>query len=71
MTVRLLGRAQSSGRVDDNEEAIKKRLGIFHQHSEPVMEHYKSKVARINANTDPDTIFELSRQQVDAVLAKL
>jgi len=71
MTVRLLGRAKTSGRVDDNEEAIKKRLVTFHQHSEPVMEHYKVKVARIDANTDADTIFEKSREQIDAVLAKL
>ena len=37
MTERLLKRGQSSGRVDDNVETIKKRLDTFHKHSEPVV----------------------------------
>jgi len=68
MTQRLLGRALSSGRVDDNEETIKKRLVTFHTHSEPVMAHYKSKVAEISADTDTDTIFGQSREAVDKAL---
>jgi len=71
MTVRLLGRGKDSGRVDDNAEAIKKRLVTFHEHSEPVMDHYKNKVANIDANTDADTIFNKSRENIDGVLAKL
>nr|XP_040578682.1 adenylate kinase isoenzyme 1-like isoform X2 [Lepeophtheirus salmonis] len=43
MTGRLLNRAKSSGRADDNEECIKKRLVTFHTHSEPVLDAYKSK----------------------------
>jgi adenylate kinase len=68
MTKRLLERGISSGRVDDNEETIKKRLETFHQHSEPVMKHYSTKVAHIDANTDPDTIFGISVQNVDKIL---
>jgi len=71
MTVRLLGRAKDSGRVDDNAEAIKKRLVTFHEHSEPVMGHYKEKVARIDANTDANTIFAKCEAAVDGVLSKL
>ena len=41
MTERLLKRGQSSGRVDDNVETIKKRLNTFHQHSEPVVSTQK------------------------------
>merc|ERR1712080_172232 len=37
MTGRLLKRAETSGRADDNVETIKKRLVTFHQHSEPVI----------------------------------
>lgn len=69
MTKRLLGRALSSGRVDDNEETIKKRLDTFHQHSEPVMAHYSTKVATIDADTDPDTIFKLTCEAIDKSLA--
>ena len=41
MTKRLLGRAETSGRVDDNEETIKKRLKTFHDITSPVVEYYE------------------------------
>lgn len=40
MKTRLLGRALTSGRVDDNEETIMKRLKTFHDHTAPVMDYY-------------------------------
>lgn len=40
MTARLLKRAETSGRVDDNEETIKKRLKTFHNLTQPVVDHY-------------------------------
>ena len=43
MTARLLNRGKTSGRADDNEETIKKRLDTFHKHSKPVVEAYASK----------------------------
>ena len=43
MVERLLGRAKTSGRVDDNEETIKKRLTTFHNHCDKVLEHYRNK----------------------------
>merc|ERR1712117_122457 len=57
MTERLLNRAKTSGRADDNEETIKKRLATFHKHSEPVIDAYKSKCAAIPAERGPDDIF--------------
>ena len=42
MTKRLLGRAETSGRVDDNEETIKKRLKTFHDITKPVIDHYSN-----------------------------
>ena len=47
MTERLLNRAKTSGRADDNEETIKKRLATFHKHSEPVIDAYKSKCSAV------------------------
>ena len=41
MTKRLLGRAETSGRVDDNEETIKKRLKTFHDITTPVVDYYE------------------------------
>lgn len=40
MTARLLDRGKTSGRVDDNEETIKKRLATFHNQTQPVIDHY-------------------------------
>merc|ERR1712154_699366 len=57
MTERLLNRGKTSGRVDDNEETIKKRLNTFHQHSKPVIEAYNTKAAIIPAERDPKDIF--------------
>ena len=51
MTERLLNRAKTSGRADDNEETIKKRLATFHKHSEPVIDAYKSKCAAVRTLT--------------------
>jgi len=57
MTQRLLKRGETSGRADDNVETIKKRLNTFHQHSEPVMDAYASKCAKIPAERAVDDIF--------------
>merc|ERR1711908_31675 len=43
ITSRLLKRAETSGRADDNVDTIKKRLVTFPQHSEPVIKAYSSK----------------------------
>jgi adenylate kinase len=38
---RLILRGQKSGRADDNEETIKKRLVVYHQQTQPLIEWYK------------------------------
>jgi len=59
MTKRLLKRAETSGRVDDNLETIKKRLRTFHDQTRPAIEHYnkQSKVKMIAAECSVDEIF--------------
>ncbi len=53
-------RGQTSGRSDDNEETIKKRLQVFNDQSKPVIDHYskQNKVCRIDANRPVDKITE-------------
>lgn len=58
LIARLLKRAQTSGRSDDNEETIAKRLKTFHEHNDPIINTYASKVKEINAERGPDEIFE-------------
>ncbi|XP_059092214.1 adenylate kinase isoenzyme 1-like [Tigriopus californicus] len=67
MTERLLNRGKSSGRVDDNEETIKKRLNTFHEHSKPVIEAYKEKCVCIPAERNPDDIFADVSKALDAL----
>ena len=42
MKQRLLSRGETSGRVDDNEETIAKRLETFDNQTKPVIEYYES-----------------------------
>ncbi len=37
-------------RIDDNEDAIKKRLKIYHRETEPLLKYYQNKVVKINGN---------------------
>ena len=51
MEARCLKRAETSGRVDDNEKTILKRVATYFEETMPVVQYYKSfgKVAHINA----------------------
>lgn len=70
MMERLLKRAQTSGRADDNEETIKKRLQTFHNVSKPVVDHYKTKVKTFCGEKPPDEIFVEVSAYLDAVNKK-
>ncbi|XP_039281014.1 adenylate kinase isoenzyme 1 isoform X2 [Nilaparvata lugens] len=48
MIARLLKRGQTSGRADDNEETIKKRLNTFHTHNDPIVQNYESKTKKVS-----------------------
>ncbi len=59
MTKRLVKRGETSGRIDDNEETIKKRLKTFHDETQPILGHYgkQGKLVTIDANRKPDEVF--------------
>lgn len=65
---RLLGRAAVSQRADDNEETIKKRIEIFNVKNGEIVEHYKDKVVRINAEGAVDDIFAEVSKALDGLL---
>ncbi|KAL3283301.1 hypothetical protein HHI36_006449 [Cryptolaemus montrouzieri] len=65
---RLLGRAKTSGRVDDNEETIKKRLNTFNTHNDQVVQQYTAKLKKINAERDADTIFTEVQSYLDPLV---
>ncbi|XP_011503135.1 PREDICTED: adenylate kinase isoenzyme 1 [Ceratosolen solmsi marchali] len=68
---RLLGRAAAATikREDDNEETIKKRIEIFNEKNGKIIEHYKNKCLRINAELNVDEIFKLVSEALDKLLA--
>jgi len=59
MQERLLSRGQTSGRMDDNIQSIKKRFVVFMNQTLEVVDHYakKGKVVTINSNRLPDVVY--------------
>lgn len=43
MVKRLMKRGETSGRSDDNEETIKKRLDLYYKATEPVIAFYEGR----------------------------
>jgi adenylate kinase len=42
-TQRLLGRARAEGRTDDTPDVIARRLAIYHEQTEPLVEYYRAR----------------------------
>eukprot|EP00834_Sanchytrium_tribonematis_P003148 NODE_113_length_18482_cov_1.630746.p11 type:complete len:224 gc:universal NODE_113_length_18482_cov_1.630746:7742-7071(-) len=54
---RILKRSQNSGRLDDNPEAIKKRLVVYKDQTMPVIDYYKGNVYTVNGDRDVEIVF--------------
>jgi len=50
LMVRLIKRGKDSGRADDNEETIKKRLHVYHSQTAPLIDWYKNEKKYQNIN---------------------
>ena len=59
LMVRLIKRGKDSGRADDNEETIKKRLVVYNTQTSPLKDWYKEdgKYQHINGLGSVDGIF--------------
>lgn len=59
LMTRLIKRGEISGRADDNEETIKKRLSVYHSQTSPLIEWYKTegKYQHINGLGTMEGIF--------------
>lgn len=66
LTDRLLKRGLESGRSDDNPEAIKKRLDVYHSQTSPLREHYigKGKYIPIEGTGHIDDIFDNIKKNI-------
>ena len=67
LMVRLIKRGKDSGRADDNEETIKKRLHVYHSQTSPLIDWYKNekKYQPINGLGTMDGIFADICEAVD------
>ena len=67
LMVRLIKRGKDSGRADDNEETIKKRLHVYHSQTSPLIDWYKNekKYQHINGLGTMDGIFSDICEAVD------
>lgn len=57
---RCLSRGKTSGRTDDNEESLKKRIKTYNESTMLIIEHYRklNLVSEIDGENSPDTVFE-------------
>ena len=67
LMVRLIKRGKDSGRADDNEETIKKRLHVYHSQTAPLKDWYKNekKYQHINGLGTMEGIFADICEAVD------
>ncbi|KAI8904924.1 adenylate kinase-domain-containing protein [Powellomyces hirtus] len=69
LTKRLIKRGETSGRADDNEESIKKRLKTFDGMSMPVIEFFKQdgRVKELNTNENMPTMTAIAKTKKAAI----
>ena len=67
LMVRLIKRGKDSGRADDNEETIKKRLHVYHSQTAPLVDWYKNekKYQHINGLGTMEGIFAEICEAID------
>lgn len=67
---RILHRAEISGRSDDKEETIRKRIEVYNQQTRPLIDFYEKqgKVTRVDGMRDIDEVFESIAERIDLFL---
>jgi adenylate kinase len=71
-TERLLRRAELEGRTDDTPEVIARRLALYHQQTEPLVEHYRAQgnLVGIHGDRTVNEVFSEIQQALDQVAAR-
>ena len=56
---RLLKRAEEEGRVDDDEETVKKRMDVYKEKTQPLVDYYdsRSKLRRVEGTGSVEEVF--------------
>jgi adenylate kinase len=71
-TERLHKRAALEGRADDTPEAIARRLELYHQQTEPLVEHYRlqGNLVGVHANRSVDGVFAEVQDALEQVATR-
>ena len=71
-TERALGRARNEGRTDDTPESIARRLALYHEQTEPVVEHYRTtgKLVPLHAGRSVEEVADEIERALDTVGAR-
>jgi adenylate kinase len=66
---RLKRRATIEGRVDDTPEAIERRLAVYHEQTEPVVEHYRAtgRLVPLHGERTIDEVYREVQEALDQV----
>jgi len=72
MLRRMRGRAETSGRSDDNEDTMAERLNTFRKHAQPVVNYFKGKekLIQVYAGEAEDTVFCQTVEGMSKMLLK-
>lgn len=71
-TERLLRRAELENRTDDTPEVIARRLALYHEQTEPLVEHYRAhgNLVGIHGDRTVNEVFSEVQQALDQVAAR-
>ena len=71
-TERLRRRSEVEGRADDTPEAIARRLSLYHEQTEPLVEHYRlqGNLVGIHGDRTVNEVFSEIQQALDQVAAR-
>jgi len=68
---RCLERGKASGRTDDNEASLKKRIVTYNESTRPIIEFFDKKnlVRRVDAANDVDKVFDDVQTVIKSLLS--
>jgi adenylate kinase len=71
-TERLLRRSELEGRVDDTPDVIARRLALYHEQTEPLVEHYRAQgnLVGIHGDRSVNEVFSEVQEALDQVAAR-
>jgi adenylate kinase len=71
-TERLRRRAEIEGRADDTPEVIARRLALYHEQTEPLVEHYRAQgnLVGVHADRPIDSVFAEVQDALEQVAAR-